>query len=252
MTRIHHINCGIIQKDPNSIRALCHCILLEDKDGLALIDTGIGIQDVRYPIERIGKEAIEAAGFKFEIVDTAVNQIRNIGFNPDDVKDCVISHLDADHIGGLADFPDAQVHVSKREYLDYLAGIHRFKPQQLDHGPKIKTYGYFNETWYGLNAAKIDLNFESLLYFVSLPGHTHGHCGIAIQQEDKWLLYVGDAYYLKDELFVENHFINGLTTAMAMDNDSRLASLEKLKFLVKTQTDKINMVSYHDPSEFPL
>jgi len=253
MTIIHHINCGILQKDSNSVRALCHCLLLEDKNGLALIDTGIGVKDILFPLERIGKEAIEAAGFKFNTDDTAINQIKKLDFKPEEVENCIISHLDADHIGGLADFPYAKVHVSKREYSDYLAGVHRFKPQQLDHNPKIKIYeDPFKETWFGLDAAEIDLNFSSALYFVSLPGHTHGHCGVAIQQGDKWLLYVGDAYYLRDELFLENHFINGLTTSMAMDNNLRLASLDKLKSLVKTHAEEIDMVSYHDPSEFPL
>jgi hypothetical protein len=48
MTAIHHLNCGILQS-PFMGKAICHCLLLEDKNGLALVDTGFGVADVRDP-----------------------------------------------------------------------------------------------------------------------------------------------------------------------------------------------------------
>ena len=71
MTSIHHINCGSLQVSPNT-KAICHCLLLEDKDGLALVDTGIGLLDVQQPLERIGQPLIDMAGFLFHEEDTAV------------------------------------------------------------------------------------------------------------------------------------------------------------------------------------
>lgn len=44
MTKVHHINCVKIITPAND-EAIGHCILLEDKNGLALIDTGIGLLD---------------------------------------------------------------------------------------------------------------------------------------------------------------------------------------------------------------
>ncbi len=35
---------------------------------------------------------------------------------------------------------------------------------------------------------------------VPLPGHTRGHCGVAVETSDGWLLHCGDAYDHKDEL----------------------------------------------------
>jgi hypothetical protein len=51
MTLVHHINCGSIQAGPGT-RAACHCLLLEVAEGLALVDAGIGLLDVRNPDDR--------------------------------------------------------------------------------------------------------------------------------------------------------------------------------------------------------
>ena len=100
MTNIHHINCGSLQVSPNT-KASCHCLLLEDKDGLALVDTGIGLLDVQQPLERIGQPLIDMAGFQFHEEDTAVRQVEKRGFRTTDVTHVVLSHCDPDHVGGL-------------------------------------------------------------------------------------------------------------------------------------------------------
>jgi hypothetical protein len=66
-----HINCGVLQVPPNP-PAACHCLLLEDRGRLALIDTGIGLFDVAHPLERIGQQLIDLAGFQFHEELTAV------------------------------------------------------------------------------------------------------------------------------------------------------------------------------------
>jgi len=65
MRFIKHINGGFLQKETSCFKILCHCLLLGGQNGLILIDTGIGMQDVLNPIKRVGKDAIEQAGFKF-------------------------------------------------------------------------------------------------------------------------------------------------------------------------------------------
>lgn len=249
MVKIHHINCGSLQRDPESLKVLCHCLLLEDANGLALVDTGIGIQDVLHPLERIGKTIINQAGFNFNISETAISKIERLGFSKDDVKHCIISHLDPDHIGGLADFPQATVHLSAIELQSFLEGHSRYRPQQFAHRPLLKLYPEFDESWFGLAAKRADLNFESAVYLVFLPGHTLGHCGVAIQQKDKWLLYVGDAYYLREELFTTAHPVEELAALMAMDNKQRITSLENLRMFAQKYAEEIELFGYHDPSE---
>lgn len=250
MRFIKHINGGFLQKEVNGFKILCHCLLLGNDNGLILIDTGIGMQDVLNPIERIGKVAIEQAGFKFNAQDTILAQIEKLGFKGDQVKHCVVSHLDPDHIGGLADFPLSEVHISAKEYEDFLNGENRYRGIQLAHDPILRTYDQFPDNWFGLDAKKLSIDSAFDIYMVPLPGHTLGHCGIAVKQDTKWILYVGDAYYLKAELFTDNHPVSALAEMMAMDNELRIASLKRLKELALHHNKEIDMFGYHDPTEF--
>lgn len=189
-------------------------------------------------------------GFVFDENITAVKRIEQLGLNPINVNDCIITHLDPDHIGGIADFPKATIHVSLEEYMSFKNGnSYRYLPQQLSHQPIIKTYTKTNETWFGLEARKVEINFETEIYLVPLFGHTLGHCGVAIKQETHWLFYIGDAYYLRIELTDSAHPINEMVKVRAEDNDLRLASLNKIKNLMAANTN-IEVFSCHDIDEF--
>ena len=86
---------------------------------------------------------------------------------------------------------------------------------------------------------------------VPLPGHTLGHCGVAVWQGDRWLLHVGDAYYLRVELATDDHPVSALTALRADDNIRRLASLNQLRRLAREHHAEIDLFGYHDFTEFP-
>ena len=48
--------------------------------------------------------------------ETAAHQIAALGYSLDEVRHIVLTHLDLDHAGGMADFPRAQVHVLAAEH----------------------------------------------------------------------------------------------------------------------------------------
>jgi hypothetical protein len=64
VTTIHHINCGTLVV-PSYPTVVCHCLLLAEGEQLALVDTGIGLADIRSPVERLGQPLIDMAGFQF-------------------------------------------------------------------------------------------------------------------------------------------------------------------------------------------
>lgn len=97
----------------------------------------------------------------------------------------------------------------------------------------------------------MELNFESEVLLIPLFGHTLGHCGVAIQQGDRWLLHVGDAYYLRDELTSDDHPVSQLASLRADDDTRRRASLEALRRLVRDHSGEIDLLGYHNPTEFP-
>lgn len=245
MTTIHHINCGTLLVPPYPT-VPCHCLLLEDDGRLALVDTGIGLLDVRDPVGRLGQPLIDMAGFQFNESDTAVRRIEALGYRGGDVRHVVLTHGDPDHAGGLADFPKAVVHISAEEHAQVASGHGRYALPQFAHGPDWKTYPSSDRRWFGLEARPVEVGFGSEVLLVPLFGHTLGHCGVAVQKGDRWLLHVGDAYYLRVELTADDHPVTALAASRADDDAMRRASLEQLRRLARDHGDEIDLVGYHD------
>lgn len=248
MADIYHLNCVKIVSPIND-NVCGHCLLIKEKTKLILIDTGVGLLDTHKPLERIGQKLIDIVGYRFDENQTAVKQIENLGFAPEKVTDCIISHLDNDHIGGLADFPKATVHVGIEELENFNSENPRYLKTPLSHNVIFKTYKKSDYNWFGFEARKIIANVETEIFLVPLFGHTLGHCGVAVKNNNKWLFYVADAYYMKVELTDDTHLVNELAKIRADDNDLRLSSLNKIKNL-KKEHPEIEIYSYHDITEF--
>lgn len=250
VTQIHHLNCGTLVVSPYPT-VVCHCLLLQQGDDLALVDTGIGLQDVRHPVERLGQPLIDLAGFQFHEPDTAVRRIEALGLDPRNVRHIVLTHGDPDHAGGLADFPNARVHLSEEEKQHIASGHGRYALSQFAHGPAWQTYGSATHLWFGLEARPVEIGFSAEVLLIPLCGHTLGHCGVAVQQEDRWLLHAGDAYYLRAELATDDHPVSQIAAQRADDDLQRRASLEKLRSLLQHHAEKVDVIGYHDVAELP-
>jgi len=245
---VHHLNCVEIESPFGT--AVGHCLLLEEGQTLVLIDAGIGLAETQAPEEKLGRELIEATGFRFNEARTAVRQIEQLGLDPQQVKHIVCSHLDPDHIGGLADFPQATVHVAREEYDSFQSGHERYLPQQLAHQPAMMCYATDDREWLSLPARQLELGLETPVFLIPLFGHTAGHCGIAFAQGDRQIFYVGDAYYMRAELDNPNHPVDQLATIRAVDNERRKESLDRVRALVKKQGPQLDYFGYHDPTEW--
>jgi glyoxylase-like metal-dependent hydrolase (beta-lactamase superfamily II) len=194
---IHYLNCFTCNaRFPRHWRSGALCLLVESNDGLVLVDTGLGTRDYRAApgILRL---------FKLVTIvpmnpgETALCQVTRLGYRQEDVRHIVLTHLHFDHAGGLPDFPQAKIHVHRRE----LEALHSGKIRRwtdggynwhiLDHKPDFVLYEGTGEKWYDFDA--IRLPFEPAMWLLPLFGHTAGHCGVAIQDGGGWLFHVGDA-----------------------------------------------------------
>ena len=227
-----------------------HCMLVEEDGRLLLVDAGIGLQETIEPDSQLRKRLMETSNFRFDEELVAINQIEKLGYRPDQIKDCIVSHLDPDHIGGLADIKNAKVHVSKEEYDSFQNGDKRYVTQQLAHDPQIELYGVNDSEWFGLPARRLDVDLRAEFFFIPLFGHTRGHCGVAFKKDDRWIFYVGDAYLLRAEVNDVNHPVSELAARRAVDNRLRIESLEKIRKVVNEHESEIEYFGYHDPSEF--
>lgn len=201
--RVHHLDCACIQGLSIGGRHLaCHCLLIETPhSGLVLVDTGLGQQDLVDPAPRFGLEFTYVyARPKRDPRYAAIERVRALGFDPRDVRHIVLTHMDLDHVGGLVDFPHAEVHLHSAELEAARArrgfkAKRRYRPAFWSHAPTFRTYDETGEPWFGFEAVRKLSGLPEELLLVPLFGHTRGHCGIAVASESGWLLHAGDAYF---------------------------------------------------------
>ncbi|RAY14556.1 MBL fold metallo-hydrolase [Actinomadura craniellae] len=259
--KIHHLNCGSVRtieatyNGPPPAPAVNHCLLVEtDAGDLVLIETGLGLDNVRDPGGTLGTDWVEMAQPALHEQETAVRQVARLGYDPSDVRHIIVTHLDVDHCGGLPDFPDAQVHVlaAELEAASTQAPSFRYRPAHWAHGPRWVTYSTApQEQWFGFTAIQ-PRELPPQIKLVPLGGHTAGHTGVAVHDDDRWLLHCGDAYYYHRELqeSKEPHPLMDLVqTSSEVHRDLRLGTQARLRELVRDHGDEVEVFSAHDPWE---
>lgn len=170
-------------------------LLLETEQGLVLVDAGLGTAEYTQPrpFTRLFQVITK---MPMDVRDTALNQIQALGYQPEDVRHIVLTHMHFDHISGLADFPHAQVHVSRTEYDAFMGKRKNFYDLAYDHAyiahqPDFQLYDDMGEKWFEFDA--IRLPFTPEIWLIPLPGHSRGHCGVAIQTNGGWHFHCADA-----------------------------------------------------------
>jgi glyoxylase-like metal-dependent hydrolase (beta-lactamase superfamily II) len=242
---------------------VAHCLLLELEPAtperaarLALVDTGLGRKDMDFSLQRLGLGMTLGGGASPGT--TALEHVQRLGYDPHGVRDILLTHLDKDHTGGLRDFPWAAVHIHPRELAtalkpqtfiahqrysaDHFAHKPRWLPLDLEQGRE----------WRGFPGAVSPAGLPEAILMVPLPGHTPGHCGIAVQLDSgQWLFHCGDAVYHAAWLNPGGRpplAIQAIEQILQHDSDARRATRYKLAQLIASPDVKV--FSSHDPIAF--
>lgn len=268
--RVHHINLctmcpfgGRLLTGEGSIfdpgELVIHALVAETKDGLVLVDTGFGLADLRDAVKRLGRGFLLGCRPRLREEDTAIRQIEALGFSKKDVRHIVVTHLDVDHAGGIADFPDAKVHVHRREQEAALARTtflekERYRSAHWAHGPDWALHEEGGDKWFGFESAKA---VGDDVVLVPLFGHTRGHCAVAVRAPEgsgvEWLMHCGDAYFFHGQLGASPSCppaLAGFQRLMAVENDKRIANVERLRELYRDKGSRVRMFSAHCPFEW--
>ncbi|MBI4953814.1 MAG: MBL fold metallo-hydrolase [Myxococcales bacterium] len=269
---VHHLNCGTMRPPSARLvhgagslfgpaRMVCHCLLVEAPDGLVLVDTGLGCADIADPHARLGGFFLSVVRPVLDGEETALAHVERLGFAARDVRHIVLTHLDLDHAGGLADFPDAEVHVFAAEHAAASAPRtlnerQRYRPAQWSHGARFTLHQASGERWQGFESVRAVV--EPSVLIVPVEGHTRGHAAVALETPDGWLLHCGDAYFHHDELRTPPRCPAGLRlfqSALAVDDGARVRNQARLRALACGPSgralgrERVTLFSAHDPVE---
>lgn len=199
---VHFLNCFTCNaRIPASMRTGMLTLLVETRQGLVLVDTGLGTDDY---IHKSGILRLFQVLTKVPLDprEAAIRQVERLGYRAEDVRHIVLTHMHFDHCGGLADFPDATVHVHRCEYEAFVGPMLRWTDlayvrSHIAHQPAFRFYDAGGEKWFDFEAVR--LPFDPEMWLVPLFGHTRGQCGVAIHAESGWLFHIADAGVIRPQ-----------------------------------------------------
>jgi glyoxylase-like metal-dependent hydrolase (beta-lactamase superfamily II) len=250
--KIHHLNCMSFHF---RVQSITHCVLVETNQGLVLVDTGLGLKDYDNPSPKI-RAFMAINRVPRDVEETTFRQVSMLGYSPQDVKFIVLTHLHLDHSGGLPDFPWAQVHVLS---VEHHAALHSRSIKSLigydathwAHNPQWIVHDHSGDSWFGLLSSLVLDDPGRRILLIPLFGHSPGHCGVAIEVENRWLLHCGDAYVRDSQIDPVQPRSPFPKWAILIERALfPSTSIGCLRGLVRDYGSQIKAFSSHDPIAF--
>jgi len=192
--------------------------------GPVLIDTGYSHR-VKSGKERSLALKAYTALTKPRLELEATEFLASRGIAPSDIRTIIITHVHADHVSALKDFPNAQVHadgdaIRKFGSASHLANVFDGVFTELlpdDLSERLVPFdGADKVNLPNSLGAGFDIFGDRSAVCVPFPGHAPGHCGIWFGLADKPFLYATDVQWMKRA--VTDGAIPWLTSAIVSEN----------------------------------
>jgi glyoxylase-like metal-dependent hydrolase (beta-lactamase superfamily II) len=207
------------------------CLFIETESRRILIDNGLG-----------NKHNNKLKFFQPHNTVDIRDEIRKIGYEPEEVTDVIISHLHFDHCGGstilnddneaVPAYPNATYHVILKQWNNYR------KPSLFEKGSffadNIEPVYDAGQLKFVLEDIQLDENIRLELY----DGHTPGQIAVLFENEDGKYAFPGDV--------VPTSLNLQLSWLCAYDNSMVVAMEEKKRFMDKAKADNRTLIFYHD------
>lgn len=215
ITMVKHLTAGhclqkefFVRKDGRwkEIKFPASVVLIQHQQhGLILFDTGYSTDiydQTKYLPERLYRLLVPPF---ITVEETALEQIKAMGFNARDVSHVIISHFHADHISGLKDFPFSKYVFMKEGLTLFLeksrwqstakAVIQATIPEHLcQQGVILGNEDFQQQLTIGTEQfSAFDLFQDGSLLLVPLPGHALGHMGLYVKAATQDYFFIADA-----------------------------------------------------------
>lgn len=214
----------------NPVETSINAYLIKANDKLILVDTGAGEL------------------FKNPASGNVTESIKNAGYTPEQITDILLTHIHVDHSGGLTkggiiQFPNAVVHLDKKE-IDFWSqhekpikdeplGYTSNRPAYLALKPYLEKGSV--KTFEG--AASLFPGISAVPYY----GHTLGHCVYVIESNNEKLVFIGDLVHIGAVQFRVPLAANGF------DFDKVKAAEQRKKIYEEASTEHYLIAADHIP-----
>jgi glyoxylase-like metal-dependent hydrolase (beta-lactamase superfamily II) len=216
--------------------------------GTILFDTGYGkaLSESKDLVARCYRRILP---YRLAPGEACLHQLAAAGISASEVRGIILSHLHPDHAGGLEDFPQAKIYLSRAAFEglatrtfvsrsrlvlipDLFPRDFSSRLQFVEDCPRVS----LDHAW-GIFEIGADIFGDSSAIVVPLPGHAPGHFGIKLKTiKEQEVLLAADAAWLSccykemlEPLFPARVFIH--------DYQAYRETLLKLHNLFKTRPD---------------
>lgn len=186
--------------------------------------------------------------------ENAVNQLVQRNISADEIQIILLSHLHADHAGGIKDFKNSTVFVEQNEweygqksnfglllngYLKSLySSVNKESLKLLNFEKNTDTYGPLDNT--------IDLFNDETIVLVPLPGHSIGQFGLLLNiSEHQQFLLIADSAFIKNNYRknTSGSFLSQRAHYDKKEYEKRLPILNK----IEQDNPYLEIIPSHDP-----
>ena len=181
---------GLFQRRSDRIEVPVKCYYVKVNGHSVLIDTGWSKEVVEHPLRHLGFGLWFASEPVMKQGESAKEQLTG---QPIDA--ILMTHLDCDHVSGLADFADIKVYASKEE-------VAFAKQKRLRYGTLAKDHDYhtfdFQPDTLAPFGKSCDVFGDGSVTAYLTPTHSAGSVIYQISDAEGFALIVGDNGYMRD------------------------------------------------------
>jgi len=190
--------------------------LIRHGDELALFDCGMHAELTTPGPAREVIELFFELGLTAD--DLAGARLTAAGIDPADIGIVVLSHLHFDHVGGLAQLPNARLLVQRNEWAagfdPDLAAANTLNPADFDLGHDVVQLD-----------GEHDVFGDGRVTCIPTPGHTPGHQSLRVRLADREVVLCADCAYFAETLD------GGVLPPIGHDHTEQATSIERLRGL---------------------